>query len=161
MSDRPTIIVVEDDTVVVNRAAVQGRTGPTGATGPQGIPGDGHRVIPFGREGDLVPATGKGKFKFTFPVYIEGVSAAVNTAPTGSSIVLDVNKILTGSTTPTSIFTNQSNRPTIPDGLYEAAEVVPDVHSFAPGDMMTVDIDSVGSVISGADLVVSIRWRPA
>src|SRR6266581_8637107 len=47
----------------------------------------------FALSGGLTaPTVGKLRFRFPFDATLEGVSAAVNTAPTGASIVLDVNK---------------------------------------------------------------------
>lgn len=110
----------------------------------------------FSRSGTLTaPYTGVGRFRAPFPVTILGVTAAVNTAPTGASLIVDVHK--NGIT----VFTTQSNRPTIIAGAFETgSEAVPDVTSInGTGDYLTVDIDQIGSTVAGADLTVFIRYR--
>ena len=74
------------------------------------------------------------------------------TAPTGASIVVDVNK------NGTTIFTTQANRPTVAAAGNVSGQAVPDVTSLAVGDYLTVDIDQVGSTIAGADLVVVLKF---
>lgn len=101
----------------------------------------------FAGSGPLTVGPGAARFQFPWPVTILGVSAAVGTAPTGSAIILDVNK------NGTTIFTNPANRPTIPDGLNSTAiEAVPDVTAMTPADYLTVDRDQVGSTTPGSDL---------
>jgi hypothetical protein len=113
-------------------------------------------IAPFGTEGTLTVRTGKGRFRLPFNATIVGVSAAVDTAPTGSAIVLDVNK------NGTTIFTNQANRPTIAANTNAAAEVTNmDITALATGDYLTVDIDQIGSTVAGADLTVFLRYRKA
>ena len=107
----------------------------------------------FALSGGLTaPTTGKLRYRFPFDATLEGVSAAVNTAPTGADIVLDVNK--NGA----SIFPI-STHPTIPATTFDSGvEVVPDDTGILEGDYLQVDIDQVGSVISGSDLTVFIRY---
>jgi len=80
-----------------------------------------------------------------------------DTAPTGASLILDVN--ING----TSAYTTQGNRPTILATEYDSGETAtPDVVSLSDGDRLTVDIDQVGSTISGGDnLYISIEVVPA
>lgn len=80
------------------------------------------------------------------------VTASVGTQPTGSSILVDVNK------NGTTIFTTQSNRPTIAVSTNEDESGAPDVTSWASGDYLTVDIDQIGSTIAGADLTVTVVY---
>lgn len=81
---------------------------------------------------------------------IEKVHIAVDTAPTGSSFIVDVNK--NGST----IFTTQANRPTIADGAYTGQTTTINVAGFNQGDYLQIDVDQIGSTIAGANLVVQI-----
>lgn len=114
-------------------------------------------IATFAKEGTLAVATGKGRFRFPYAVTILGISAAVNTAPTGAAIILDVNK------NGTTIFTTQGNRPQIAAAAFAtAAEVTNmEVIAFAIGDYMTVDVDQIGSTVAGADLTVFIRYKRA
>lgn len=120
----------------------------------------GNHSVPFARSGTLSVVTGKGRFKFPTATTILGVSATVDTAPVGAAILVDVNKIPTGSNTATTLYTTQGNRPTIADGGREATETTPNVTAFAAGDMMTVDVDQIGSTTPGSDLTVTVRYRP-
>ena len=79
------------------------------------------------------------------------VRATVGTAPTGSSLIVDVNK------TGTTIFTTQGNRPTIAAGT-DTDTGVPDVTTWEDGTYLTADVDAVGSTIAGADLVITVVW---
>lgn len=84
------------------------------------------------------------------PRSVANVVVSVGTAPTGSSMIFDVNK------NGTTIFTTQANRPSIAaSGFYDGSSV-PDVTSFAAGDYITIDVDQVGSSVSGSNAVVKI-----
>lgn len=106
----------------------------------------------FGREGTLITGTGKSKMPMLSPGRILGVQARVNTAPTGASVIVDVNK--NGGT----IFTTQGNRPTIAASALASGVAVPDTQAFVAGDYLSIDIDQVGSTVAGADLLVAIRY---
>lgn len=112
------------------------------------------QIAPYARAGVLVATTGVSRFRFPWAVTILGVTAAVNTAPTGASIVLDVKR------NGTSIFTTTANRPTIAIGNNATTtEPAPDVSALNAGDFVTVDILQVGSTVAGSDLTVFIRYR--
>lgn len=82
---------------------------------------------------------------------IIGVRLMVGTAPSGASVVIDVNK------NGTTIFSTQGNRPTIAIGANAGGPgTAPDISTIVAGDYLTVDIDQVGSTVTGSDLVVSI-----
>lgn len=131
----------------------------TGAAGdPWVISGEtvDEDIAVFFRTDALIVTTGVSRFKFPFPVTLINVTAAVNTAPTGADIILDVN--INGVTA----FTTQANRPRILDGTFqETVDAVPDVTAVANDEYLTVDIDAVGAVIPGSDLTVFVRYsRP-
>lgn len=107
----------------------------------------------FDFPGGLTVTSGVRRIAFPFPATLLGVTAAVNTAPTGTPVIVDVNR--NGST----VFTTQANRPTIPVGANATSvSATPNVVSFATGDYLTVDVDQVGSGTAGADLVVFVRY---
>jgi hypothetical protein len=81
------------------------------------------------------------------------VHAAVGTAPTGASILIDVNK------NGTTIFTTQSNRTAIAASANTGSSITIEVSGFVYGDYLTVDIDQVGSTVAGSDLTVSVVAR--
>jgi hypothetical protein len=113
-------------------------------------------VATFSKLGTLTVAAGVGRFLLPYNVTITGVIAAVNTAPTGATILCDVNK------NGTTIFSTQGNRPSIAISAFKtASSAVPDVTSASAGDYLSVDVDQVGSTIAGADLVVQVTFRIA
>jgi hypothetical protein len=81
---------------------------------------------------------------------ITNVIVSVGTAPTGASLIVDVNK------NGTTIFTTQANRPTIAAAGNADTSSVPAVTSLTSSDYLTVDIDQVGSTVKGSDLTVQI-----
>lgn len=84
---------------------------------------------------------------------ILGVFASAGVGPVGSDVIADVNK--NGVT----IFTTQSNRPTVPDGANEGALAIPDVALWPNNEYLTVDVDQVGSSVPGQDLTVQVQWN--
>jgi hypothetical protein len=78
------------------------------------------------------------------------VRCVVAVAPTGADLILDVNK------NGTTLFTTQANRPTIAATETSDTSVAPDVTAIALGDVISLDIDQVGSTLPGEDLSVTI-----
>lgn len=113
----------------------------------------GHPVV-FSRAGDLTADAGDGRYPVPQDGTIVSVRAAVGTAPTGSSLIVDVNK------NGTTVFTTQANRPSIAVSGSSSSAAVPDVTSVAAGDLLSVDVDQVGSTIAGADLSVVVLIKP-
>ena len=109
----------------------------------------------FSKVGDLVAAAGKGRLKVPMAVTVVDVIATCNTAPVGANAIFDVHK---GGTT---IFTTQGNRPTVAAGDQDGSAATPDVTAVAAGDVLTVDIDQIGSGTAGADATVVIRYTAA
>ena len=111
-------------------------------------------ALPFSQGGTLT--TGTGQFRWYNRTgatrTIQTVTASVGTQPTGASILVDVNK------NGTTIFTTQSNRPTIAVSTNEDESGAPDVTSLAAGDYLTIDIDQIGSTVAGANLVVTVVY---
>ena len=81
---------------------------------------------------------------------IREVHLAVNTAPAGAAIIVDVN--LNG----TSIFSSSADRPQIAAGVYAGLSVLLGTPTWAVNAYLTVDVDQVGSSTPGADLVVTV-----
>jgi len=76
---------------------------------------------------------------------ISKVKIYSDTAPTGASLIVDVNK--NGVT----IFTTQANRPQIVVAGHADDSGTPDVTALVEGDRVSVDVDQVGSTIAGGD----------
>ncbi len=105
----------------------------------------------FSKQGTLSVTTGALRLPVEGAYTITGIRLMVGTAPTGTALLLDVNK------NGTTIFTTQANRPTIAAGATSGGPgAAPNVTSLAAGDYLTVDIDQVGSTVAGSDLVVSV-----
>lgn len=119
--------------------------GPIGPTGPAGI-----NIVNYTYSGTLSVTTGTSRWYSPTTLTISNVIVSVGTAPTGASVLVDVNK--NGST----IFSTQANRPTITATNFADTSSIPDTVALAQGDYLTVDIDQVGSTVAGADLVVQI-----
>lgn len=81
---------------------------------------------------------------------INRVHIAVNTAPTGAAILVDVNE--NGVT----IFTVQGNRPTILATAFTGQTTTIDDPSWADGNYLQVDVDAIGSVTPGSDLTITV-----
>ena len=80
--------------------------------------------------------------------------AYVKTVNTGASLIIDLNK------NGTSLWNvTQANRLTIAasDADKYATQTSFDTTSLAEGDILTLDIDAVGSTISGESLTVQLR----
>ena len=106
-------------------------------------------LIPFTRIGTL--ATGVGELRFIVPtsMTIRNVWMTAGTAPTGSSVICDVNK------NGTTIFTTQGDRPSIAAGQNAyTGTATPAITGLVAGDYLTVDIDQVGSSVAGENLTV-------
>lgn len=112
------------------------------------------RLLSYAHSGDLFVRSG------THRLYndsgadwtIASVRVSVGTPPTGSGVVIDINK------NGTTIFTNQANRPTIADAADTSGKLtVMNVTTVTDGEYLTVDIDQIGSGAPGIDLTVQIE----
>jgi hypothetical protein len=81
---------------------------------------------------------------------VTAVSAYARIAPTGADLVVDVNK------NGTTIFTNQAHRPRILAGATTSAPTTVDLATWNPGEVLTVDIDQIGSATAGGHLSVVV-----
>jgi hypothetical protein len=105
----------------------------------------------YSKQGVLAVTTGTLRLPVDGTYTIVGTRLMAGTAPTGSNIVIDVNK--NGAT----IYATQGNRPVILAGANSGGPgTVPDVTALAAGDYLTVDIDQVGSSVAGSDLTVTV-----
>lgn len=114
-------------------------------------------VPAFGKAGVLTVSTGVGRLynDLGYTLVIEKIRVSVGTAPTGSSLIVDVNK------DGTTIFTTQGNRPTIAVSGVTVLSAAPDVTSWANGEYLTIDVDQIGSTVAGSDLQVQPIVRRA
>jgi hypothetical protein len=100
---------------------------------------------------NLATGTAKVTFRAPFAMTLSELRANVNTAPTGSTLIVDVN--LNGSTMMTT------NKLSI-DASEETSETAATAHTLtttaiADDDEITIDIDQVGSTVPGKGLKVT------
>lgn len=106
--------------------------------------------------GNISVAAGVARFKVFEACVFDGLYVYLGTAPTGANAIVDINK------NGTTIFTTQANRPTVAAAANEGAIAAePEVKSFAAGDVITIDVDQIGSGTPGANLTFELRTRPA
>lgn len=112
--------------------------------------------IVFNREGPLSVISGVQGYPVPFACSVIGVRGYIAEAPAGSDAIFDVNR--NGVT----IFGTQSARPRAIAGSNVITETSGmTVTSLSAGDVLTVDIDQIGSGSPGADATLIIRIRKA
>lgn len=105
----------------------------------------------FSVNGQLGVAAGVARVGVEGTYVIKGVRARVDTAPTGSSIKVDVNK------NGTTIWSTQTNRPDIATSSNASSYVTNmNTTSLSSGDYLTMDVDQIGSTIAGSHLTVTV-----
>ena len=90
--------------------------------------------------------------RMPFAGKISGVTAAVTTAPAGSTAIFDLNK------NGTTMYTTQGNRPTIAAAATSVTATNPDVLTWAAGDRLSVEVDQLGSGTAGANLTLCVSY---
>lgn len=89
------------------------------------------------------------------PLVVKRVVAAVGTAPTGASLVVDA--LIEG----TSVFTAAAKRATIAATTKQGealADKTGDAVTVLPGQSLTVAVTQVGSTVAGSDLSVHVYF---
>jgi len=77
--------------------------------------------------------------------------AYAKTGPTGAALIFDINK--NGDT----IWSTQGNRLQIAAGQNSGTQTSFDTTTLAEGDLLTIDIDQIGSTIAGSDITVVLK----
>jgi hypothetical protein len=114
-------------------------------------------VVPVGDESTaLTTGTGEIKFRMPFAATLLAVRAAVNTAPTGSTLIVDINEAgVSVLGTKLSIDASELTSTTA-----ASAATITD-SSLADDAEISIDIDQIGSTVAGAGLKVSLFVRRA
>lgn len=99
----------------------------------------------------LTTGTEKVTFRMPYAMNLTEVRASVGTAPTGSTIIVDINE--KGSTILSTKLTIDAGEKTSTTAA--VAAVISD-SSLADDSEMTIDIDQVGSTVAGAGLKVTL-----
>lgn len=131
---------------------IQGEQGPQGIQGPPGITRPAQAIFTFGGDISVVAGSVRIYNATGQTCTISKVFICLNTAPTGSAVIVDVHK------NGTTIFTNQAHRPQIAISGNTGVTTSVDVSSWLDGEYLTVDIDQIGSTIPGSDLTVHIVY---
>jgi hypothetical protein len=104
---------------------------------------------------NLTTGTNKLTFRMPYAFVLTGVRASATTAPTGSSIIVDINS------NTTSIFsTRLSIDATSKTSVGSASPAVLTTTSLANDAEITIDIDQIGSTVAGAGLKVYLLGYP-
>jgi exopolysaccharide biosynthesis protein len=102
----------------------------------------------------LTTGTNKVYFRMPYAATLLAVRATVNTAPTGSTLIVDINEAGTSLlSTKLSIDASETTSTTA-----ATAAVISD-SALADDAEMTIDIDQVGSTIAGKGLKVYLKVR--
>jgi hypothetical protein len=105
-------------------------------------------------------ATGTAKVTFRAPVafLLTAVAASVNTAPTGSTLIVDINNGA-NSTLSTKLSIDASEKTSATAA--SAAVIDTDYDDIAADAEITIDIDQIGSTIAGKGLKVVLKGARA
>jgi hypothetical protein len=98
---------------------------------------------------NLTTGTSKLTFRMPYKMYLSSVRASVSTAPTGSTLDIDVNE--SGASVFSTILTIDATEKTSTTAA--TAAVISD-NTLADDAEITIDIDQVGSTVAGAGLKV-------
>lgn len=101
--------------------------------------------------GALAVAVGTMRLPIHRAITITNVRVTLGTAPTGASVIFDINK--NGVT----LFTTQANRPTIVASS-TGTTTIPAITAVNINDSLTVDVDQIGSTVAGSDAVMVIEY---
>ena len=94
----------------------------------------------------------KEQIRMPFAGEITFVTAALTTAPAGSTAIFDLNK------NGTTMYTTQGNRPTIAAAATSVTATNPDVLTWAAGDRLSVEVDQIGSGTAGTNLTLCVSY---
>ncbi len=158
-----TAIGAGTSSLVVSSAAPQplAATASAGSTGQAADAGHVHQrdadviVVPVGDESTpLTTGANKVRFRMPFAATLLAIRGGANTAPTGSTLIVDVNEA--GASvlgTKLSIDAGETSSTTA-----ASAATITDT-SLADDAEISIDIDQIGSTVAGAGLKVSLFVR--
>ena len=108
------------------------------------------KAFAFYIDGDLTVDTDLMSIIVPMALTITEIRCAVSTAPTGANLIIDINK------NGTTLYTTQGNRPTIAASGTSATATDSDVTALVVGDILSLDIDQIGSTVAGSNLSVIV-----
>jgi hypothetical protein len=102
--------------------------------------------------GNLIVGTNQTPIiKITQSETIQKVYADLKDDPTGQSVLFDINK--NGST----IWSTQANRLAVGAGAVAGSQTAFNTTDLVEGDVLTVDVDQIGSGDPGEDATITIK----
>lgn len=104
----------------------------------------------------LVAGMAKITFRMPYPMTLTAVRANVNTAPTGSTLIVDINR--NGTTVLSTKLSIDAGEKTSQSA---ATPPVISVSALSDDDEITIDIDQVGSAVAGKGLKVWLKGTRA
>ncbi len=123
-------------------------------------------VYHFSIAGVLTTGLSKGVTRPGGPAIVTDIQARVETAPVGADLIIDINTydgaaVTTMTTTKLVIIAGSFHGGVVPDGAYARRCVHGSFGAGAAvgGDILTYDIDQVGSGVAGSDLIIEVRYR--
>lgn len=102
-----------------------------------------------------------GYLTILYNMTLTKIRITLKTANTGDTFIVDVHYHATTLSSAVSIFSTQSNRPTIADGGYSADSGTPDTTSVVKNGYLVFFVDKVGSTVAGSDLVINVEGNRA
>lgn len=133
----------------------------TGGTGEAPPPpeGGGNMILTLSRPGLLSEGpdgVGSIRIPVTRDCQIVNMRAMteIDGEPTDDELIVDINRG-NSAADPVSLFTTQSERPTVAIGEYDSGETVPDVVLLSAGDFLTLDVDQHGGA-SGVTVAIEV-----
>jgi hypothetical protein len=143
-------------TLAVANGGTGGTTVNASALNSQAAAYYADHIIPYTKTGALTVSTGTIRYRLPWAATIISTTAAVGTAPTGASLILDVLK------NGTTIYSTTGNRPTIAATTNATTtSPTPNTTALAAGDYLTVNVAQIGSTVAGSDLSVFIEIQRA
>jgi hypothetical protein len=133
---------------------IQGERGLQGVQGEQGVSTNSYRDFTFVLHLGENAVTG---IKVTNDLIVSSSMTILKcyayamTAPIGSDFICDINK------NGTSIWTNQANRIKIVDGESSGIQTNFDITSLSENDLLTIDINQVGSSVAGSGITILLK----
>lgn len=94
----------------------------------------------------------KAKFDIPFDFVATRIFASVATAPTGSSLNIDIED--EGTSILNAVLSVAASANNAETSVFAASA---SSYTFAKGDQITIDIDQIGSIVAGAGLIVFIE----
>lgn len=110
--------------------------------------------------GTLTTQTSKDYKSLPDAVTFERCDLAVEIAPTGAAIIVDIERSTDNGATWVTIFTNSANRPQIANGARTGSTTTVDVSSgSANSHLYRAKIAQVGSTVAGANISIILKGK--